>query len=335
MSDLLRFKFKFLNGQGEEEGFLSKKGVFDGRTLRLGSDEVPVEAVLRAQQRFNRLLLEVAAEKGTAGIALAVTSGDAGRIAGALNRRSSARWSELRIKALQEAGKGSTYRSVTCPACTCTVDVTGFARAPQVHCPYCDAIGTIDEPRPAGEAKLRCCEQCNYYAMPRPFTSFYFYFLLVIYGWRYQKKYMCHTCMRSEAWKMLFANLIFVLGVPIAIGQIIRAYKGGDLGARGFVGLDGANSLAKRRQSGAAVERYLRIANDLPAAAGVHFNRGLALVAAEEWSEAASALEASLADCANFAPAAEALLHCYQQSGQTAKADRLKAQWAPDEPSAN
>ena len=85
------------------------------------------------------------------------------------------------------------------------------------------------------------------YARPREFTIMYFDFLLVVYGYRYRKVCRRDTCMRPEAWKMLLGNAPFVLGVPVALGQLWRVYTG-----KGFAGLLG-NAAAGRWPEGSDV----------------------------------------------------------------------------------
>ena len=62
MPETIRFKFKYLDDQGNETGFLSKKGSFDGERLELDSEEIPAVAILRATRRFNRIILALLQE---------------------------------------------------------------------------------------------------------------------------------------------------------------------------------------------------------------------------------------------------------------------------------
>jgi hypothetical protein len=155
----------------------------------------------------------------------------------------------------------------------------------------------------------------------------------VVYGYRYRKVYRCNTCMRPEAWKMLLGNAPFVLGVPVALGQLWRVYTGK---GKSFAGLDAANALARKSQVDAAAQRYEQIEQRLGHCATVRFNHGLSCANLKRWDDAAEQFRAALDDCSNFTPAYQALSHCLQQMGPAGADElrQLREQWddAPEEP---
>ena len=334
--ELARFKFKYLTADGQEAGFLSKKGSFDGATLTLDNTPIPIEAVPRVAKRFNRLVLSILQQNGgVEQLAIAITGGSARKLGALLNRVTSARWAAMRREALTKKGEGHTFKSRQCPWCDATVELTGHDDSPQMFCPYCDSVVTWRADGPVEEADLHACDGCGLYARPREFTIMYFYFLLVVYGYRYRKVYRCDTCMRPEAWKMLLGNAPFVLGVPVALGQLWRVYTGK---GKSFAGLDAANALARRGQVDAAAQRYELIEQRLGHCATVRFNHGLAYANANRWDEAAGQFRAALDDCANFTPGYQALSHSLQQMGPAGAEElrQLREQWddAPEEPGA-
>jgi uncharacterized protein (UPF0212 family) len=336
MSDTIRFKYRELDANGNQAGFLAKKGHIEGDLLTLADTEIPLLAVRKAIRRFDRLVLEImlADQDEPLVVVLAISSGKPERIAQAINLRSSRRWAELRQEALSEQGRGAEFRSQECPACGATVDCSGHPASPQLYCSYCDSILTIADSRPAGEEQMHCCDNCGMYAKPRPFTVFYFYFLLYIWGYRYQRLHLCHTCMRPKAWKMLFGNLLFILGVPVALTQLVRAYATGSVGSPAFAGLDAANALAKRKRIGPAIEKYELIYQRLASgAAGVRYNIGLAEMSRGNWEGAMQAFEAGLAECSNHQRTAQMLAQVYTAAKRPDKLAALKAAWGvQDEP---
>ena len=139
---------------------------------------------------------------------------------------------------------------------------------------------------------------------------------------------MCHSCIRREAWKMLAGNLLFVILVPVAITQLCRAYFGGSARSAAFAGLDAANALAKKGRVEEAGRSFATITDRLPAAAGVHFNHGAAMLNANDVDGAARQFERSLADCSNFGPSLSALYQCYEMQGNAEKLTALKSRLA-------
>lgn len=326
----LQFKFKYLDPGGNEQGFFSKKGHFDGSTLQLDTAAIPANSIVHLDNRENRVVLAVAQKQGDpATILFTVTSGNVNLLKTALGKARSKAWAEVHQKELQEKGRADEFRSANCPHCDATIDLTGHRDSPQVSCDFCNTVGNMDNPNKE-EKQYRLCDECGMYSKPRKFTIFYFYFLLVVYGWSSRTTWRCPACMRGDAWKMLFGNLIFVLGVPVAIVQLIRAYGGADLSAM-YRGLDKANLKARKGDIEGAVADYRRILEVHPHAAGIKYNIGLAFAQQNELKPAAITLNAALNDCCNYRPAATLLAHCYGQLGDEQKLADLKAEWGADD----
>lgn len=332
---MFKFKFKPLNGQGSPTGFFSKKGIFDGETLLLDQIEVPAAHMVAVESRNKHVVIVEAEDiENPTSHLFVLTRGSEDELKQILGVARSAAQAARRQEELQKEGRGHEYREVICPHCDATNDLTGFAESPQTECQFCDTVFGCDDPV-AEEKKYRLCDECARYSKPRHFTIFYFYFLLVVYGWSSRPTWRCPGCMRGEAWKMLAGNLIFVLGVPVAIVQLIRAYGGTDLSSM-YKGLDSANVKARKGQLEAAVGDYRKILDQYPNSAGIKYNVGLAFVEQNRLDAAITTLEAALADCANYEPAANLLAHCYTETGDTEKLAELKNQWgaAEDEPMA-
>jgi hypothetical protein len=332
MGEPIRFKFKHVNNKGEETGLLSKKGSFDGETLILDKTQIPILAVVRARRFSNRLILTLLQEDGSMSQgAIALTGGKTRPLLSAINVATSARWCELRQERLGRQGRQQDFRAAQCPHCQAMIDLTDRPDSPQLYCMYCGSISTHEGTPPADEGRYRQCESCDFYAQPQEFTEFIFYFLVVMYGWSTRKHSMCHSCMRRKAWKNLFANLLFVLGVPVAVWQLFRAYLGGSTLSPAFAGLDKANALAKHGKADRAAEIYDQIEHRLQHCAGVRFNHGFAYLRAGRWDQAVGHLERALADCSNYAPAYGALRLCYERLGRTEDLQSLRAAWGEQE----
>lgn len=341
--DAMDFKFKWVDSQGQETGFFSKKASFDGQTLKLDETAVPVGALTDVDVRSNRLILSTIDKDGQPGFLLiAVTQGSAGKLKQAIGLARSAVWAHLHRTELEKEGRGHEYREANCPHCGATLDLTGFPKTDQVSCDFCHSIGTLPGTKAAGdspaalkaEKEHRLCDECGMYSKPRKFTIFYFYFLLVVYGWTSRETWRCPACMRPEAWKMFFGNLLFVLGVPVALVQLFRAYGGTDVGAL-FPGLDSANLKARKGNLQGAIADYQKILQKRAVSGGVKYNIGLAFLHDNDLDSAARAFEFALRDCANYRPAASALLGCYDQLGEKENMVALKKQWNVEDEAAD
>jgi hypothetical protein len=329
------FKFQWLDDNGNQTGFLSKKGHFDGEMLVLDDVTVPAAVLTQVETRGNRMIVGTIDEDGEPMVcAFAVTKGNAGDLRRELGIARSAVWAKSHREDLEKEGRAGEFRAEKCPNCGAVIDLTGMPESPQVHCQFCDCIGTLDDQgfadqgavRKHWEADYRLCDECGMYSKPRRFTILYLYFLIVVFGYNYRITWRCPGCMRGEAWKMLFGNLIFVFGVPVALVQLFRAYGGADVGAA-LPGLDKANLKARKGDLEGAIASYQSILEKVPTQAGVKYNIGLAILAQNDVQRAAKMFEYALNDCANYAPAARMLGGCYEQLGETEKLAELKRQW--------
>jgi len=330
MAETYRFKYYRVDQDGNTTTTFAYKGEFDGETLKLDNAEVPAEVIGEVETRGKYLFFSAVDEADEVVVlTLQITSGSAAKLRELLGRARSAKWAEAHEQEMIKQGQGHTFRKEICPHCDATINLTNMAVTPQVYCEFCHRVGTLTtalESSQAGEKDYGLCDECGMYSQPRKFTMFYFYFLLVVYGWSSNETYRCPACMRGEAWKMLAGNFLFVLGVPFALLQLFRAYGGTDIGSL-YGGLDKANLLARGKKFENAVEAYQAILKKTPLAAGVKYNIALAFLHNDDTEGASHMLEFVLKDCANYEPAAATLLHCYTSLNETEKLTALKELW--------
>ncbi|REJ71482.1 MAG: hypothetical protein DWQ34_12555 [Planctomycetota bacterium] len=323
----LEFKFHWLNEKGQQTGLLRKKGRFDGTTLVLDDIEVPASVIVHVETRDNRMALSAMTQSGEPATLLLMPT-NTRQLKAALDVSRSGVWAEMHREALEKKGLGRTFRSEECPECGATLILSGMPASPQLYCRFCHTLSTIadDLQPPPGEKQLRLCDECGMFSKPRRFTIFYFYFLLVVWGWWSRSTWRCPACMRGEAWKMLAANFVFVLGIPVALVQLFRSYGGTDL-AGPFRGLDTGNIKARKGDVGGALQQYRAILERVPHCAGLKYNLGLALLQQGDKSRAADAFAAALDECVNYVPAYAVVRPLYEELGETERLAELKAMW--------
>ncbi len=339
MNDLtqqtLAFKFHWLNDQGQPTSMMRKKGHFEGETVTLEEAEIPAAVIVESAVRENKMAITaIAADEQEEYVTMLIQL-PSKKVAEELKKRidlaRSAAWARHHRKALEDKGLGHTFRQEQCPRCTATLILSDMPESPQLYCHFCDSLSTIDPGADpiSQERDLRLCEECGMYTRPQKFTIFYFYFLLVVYGFSSRSTWRCPPCMRGEAWKMLFGNLIFVLGVPTAIWQLARSYGGSSVGGP-FKGLDTGNIKARKGDLAGALESYRTILGKVPVSAGVKYNLGMALLAQGNKEKAADSFELALQDCTNYVPAYGQLCHLLQELGETERLKELAQMWATE-----
>lgn len=330
----LAFKFHWMDEKGRQAGFLRTKGRFDGKTLTLGDAEIPAGVILDVSVRDERMAVSVPTANGQiTGMGLILPSKKTTeKLKTALDVARSSTFAERHREGLIKRGRGRSYRDAVCPNCTATVILSDMPKTPQLFCPFCHTLSFDDRPDlPVEKLRdYRLCDDCGMFSKPRRFTIFYFYFLLVFYGWHSRTTWRCPACMRPDAWKMFFGNLPFVLGLPVAATQLARSY-GGDVVGGPFAGLDAGNRAARAGRFPQAIEKYRAILERHGHAAGVKYNLGLALLKEGDKRRAAETFRLALEDCANYAPAYQQLRGLYEQLGEREKLAELKAQWEEPE----
>ena len=320
----LKFKFKFVNEKGQEEGIFSKKGTVTQESLTLDKDEIPIAAIVKTETKFKRLVFYLAQENGEILPLVLSIPKDCNAVFKQVNSALSFKRAEQRLEELTAQGRADAFQALDCVHCQSVIDLTELPLSPDIYCEYCETIQGRDGVKDKMDAKFHICDQCGYFGQPREFTVFYFYFLLVIYGWRQQQVHMCDTCMRSEAWKMFFGNFIFILGLPFALIQLCRVYFGGSALSKDFKALATANALAKKGKVDKAEKLYQQMLGKAHLPAGLHYNLGLLYARAGRMEYAAQAFKVALQSCVNYWPAIHALLQCYQQLNQLDEAQQLK-----------
>ncbi|MGC1276435.1 MAG: hypothetical protein WBC44_22255 [Planctomycetaceae bacterium] len=183
----LAFKFHWMDEKGRQTGFLRTKGRFDGKTLTLGDAEIPAGVILDVSVRDERMAVSVPMANGQiTGMGLILPSKKTTeKLKTALDVARSSTFAERHREGLVKRGRGRSYRDAVCPNCTATVILSDMPKTPQLFCPFCHTLSFDDRPDlPVEKLRdYRLCDDCGMFSKPRRFTIFYFYFLLVLYGW--------------------------------------------------------------------------------------------------------------------------------------------------------
>lgn len=331
----IEFKFRLLDNNGNETGFFrSQRGEFDGEILRLKETEIPADSIFDVVLRDKFMSVTYADENDDVqGVAFSIYKTDLRELKQSIDISRSDRIAAREKQRLIDAGMAEGFRTQICPHCQATISLNNLPQTPQVYCDFCQTLftndGNLDQNSldRTAEKKHRLCDDCGMYAHPRRFAIFYFYFLFVLYGWSYRKTYRCPGCMRGDAWKMFFVNIFGVLGLPVAITQLIRSYFPRGSGGGKLKGLDNANVLANKGKIEKALDRYESMMEALPLNAGIKYNIGSGLATKGDFAHAEPMYEMSLEDCANYWPSLRGLSACYQIQEKTDQLNQLRLRY--------
>lgn len=332
--DPIRIKYRDVDANGNLKGFLvSRSGQLTQDELRLKDITIGAGRIVGAESRDKRLqiVFNDPASGGATAVVIEVYKPAVLKLERAINRIASDHRLLRRQQELAGQGRANEFRTAVCPNCDATLDLTGHTDTPELFCAYCGAVHNTGV-APKEQARVQVCDACGYYAFPRGITCFYFYFLIFFYGFHYRRKHMCSSCMRTEGWKMLAGNLIFVLGVPVALVQLSRAYFGGAAMSSAYRGIESANAAARKGKVERADAGYHKVVDRLGVSAIARFNEGLAHANANDLEGAARAWEDALVSCSNFAPAAQSLAVALHAQGRDPKQHPLLEPFIDDTP---
>jgi tetratricopeptide (TPR) repeat protein len=231
-----------------------------------------------------------------------------------IDRRASALAAQRHKRELAAADEESRYRVMTCPHCEATIDLSDLERTSYVYCRYCKSIldqsGSIVS---AGDAYCVCSE-CQMFGRVRGYTVFYFYFLLIVYGFSYGRRYLCDTCAVRTAQRALLLNFIFLLGIPSSIYMWVKALTGHEPEMKD---LPRANALARKGKAKEAEAIYRRLLQRLPEHPGLLVNQGIGYLQAGDGQRGVESLNRSLRACSNYQPAMQLLLRLQRMAEES------------------
>ena len=232
----VEFKFRYVR-DGDNQGLMARKGSAGMEGLTLGEDRLPYAHIIDTTTRDKRLLLVVSPQAPLTGDAAKYLNGQvlvlevykvqALELEKIVDRACSIQEATRNKERLLEEGKGELFRTVMCPECKAVVDVSELSETPYVYCRYCESV-LRDRATATSGADYRICDECGFFNRVKGYTQFYFYFLLVVYGFSYKRRHLCDNCVGPIFWKTLLMNLIFILGVPSAIYMKIKSMVGRD-----------------------------------------------------------------------------------------------------------
>jgi hypothetical protein len=303
----ISFKFRYVQN-GYAQGFFARKGSLTAHCLFLDGDSFKYEEIKDTTTRDRRMLLVLSPDAHIApkfsqasggAVVLEISDLPAKTLERHIDRLSSKMAVEKRRMQLTEIGKDSLLRTADCPECQATIDLTDFEPSAYIYCRFCESLFKQRPSMIMQGDRYRTCDECGMFDRILNYNEFYFYFLLVVYGFSYKQRYLCDHCAHHLAVKMLLINLIFVLGVPVAIYNKIKSLRGRDPGLQK---LSQANSLAKKGQYAKAEPIYQQIYQNQVEHPGILMNQGMGHLFGKDADGAISCFHRSLRSCSNYLP---------------------------------
>jgi hypothetical protein len=291
----INFKFRFVS-KGQATGLRSKKGMIAESGLQLGEDLIEYTDIVETIVRDNRLVM---ATDGREPFVIEVYGIKARELEKQIDRISSAQLAKRKKADLELAGDGHKYRTATCPECHATIDLSGYEKSNYIYCRFCECLLDRDGQVVNSGDHYRVCDECGMFDRVKGYTEFYFYFLLLVYGFSSKRRHVCDNCAHKLFLKTFFINLIFILGIIPSIVLKLKSLSGR---ATNFEGLPKANKLATKGKFIEADQQYTAILQAHPEHPGLLYNQAKAHLVGGDAGQGVSLLERSLKSCGNYLP---------------------------------
>jgi len=318
----INFKFKFVKN-GHASGFSSKNAAVSQHNLILNEIPLPYDYIVDTTSRDNRIVLVLAenvqldeklrkeVSQGRT-LILEIYKAKARDVEKYIDRFASTVQVERRKQALIAAGKGDHFRMVTCPHCQAVIDLTDFEKSTFIYCRFCDTIFNKNHEIIADGDLYGICDECGMFDRARGYTYFIFYFLVLFYGFRSERKHLCDSCAIQLSNRAFWINLVFVLGAPPALYMRYKAMQGRE---QAFKTLAKANKLGRDGNYQEADAIYGQILIQYPEHPGILYNQSLAHFKGEDSAGGIRYLQEAAKGCRNYLPALR-FAHRLQQAAK-------------------
>jgi len=320
-SDLI-FKFRYVQG-GQAKGLWGKNGAATGRKLVFGEDSLAYDEILDSTVRDNRLVLAIKPNRPLGKnlskalidgsiVAIEVQKIEAADLERHIDRVSSRSRAEENRQRLIDAGKGPLFLCAACPECQAIIDLSEMIRSKYIYCRFCETVFTQEHKIVTRGTQYRICNECGMFDRVRGYTEFYFYFLLVAYGFSMKRRHVCDNCANGIFRKTLLLNLIFLLGVPSSIYLKVKSLVGRDPNLKQ---LAKANALASKGKCAQATPIFRSMHKKYSNHPGLLMDEGMGYLFGKNLNQAMEQFEQAIDACSNYLPVLQ-LVHRIQNPPQ-------------------
>jgi tetratricopeptide (TPR) repeat protein len=224
----LPFRFRFTNEKGQKLGATPVRGVVDENGIHFEEDLLRFDDVYDILQEKNLLIfvlykgLAVGRTitdhilRGTNTLVIAIPEDVAVHVRSVINKRYTAIQLENTELRMKMEGNLKHFRSVTCPNCEASLDLSYKADTKQIYCKHCEVIFTRYNFILPDTEKYTICPETGYYDRVQDYLDARFYFFGSKGGSEVKfETYHCADAV-AERWlsEVAFKNVWFLFAIP-------------------------------------------------------------------------------------------------------------------------
>ena len=305
----LTFKFRYVIN-AHAQGIFAKKGIVNEQEILLDKERLIYDDIADSTTRDRRIVLTLSPSASLSKkvsekviensyLVLEIYNAKPLEIERFVDRISSKKEVEQKQRQLIAAGQGNLFRSAVCPHCEATIDLSDLNRSSYIYCRFCETVFRETQTAITRGDNYRVCDECQMFDRVKGYTEFYFYFLLVVYGYSYQRRHLCDNCAGNLFVKMLLVNFIFLLGIIPSLCVKIKSMMGRDPELKQ---LARANALARKGKYEKAAGFYEQLHQSYTEHPGLLMNQGIGHLKGNDLAGASTYFKRSLTACSNYLP---------------------------------
>ncbi|WP_027002055.1 hypothetical protein [Hugenholtzia roseola] len=221
------FNFFFLDEKGKRSSFFQKRATLEEKGLFLDGSRLYFEDIYLLEREDNKIVFvlypAITVSKKISdhilpysnSFAIEVERVYAFDIKSRIDHRYTAFRMKIKEKQMEEKGERHNFRTIVCPQCAATVDLSYKPETAYIYCGHCKTIfnKALYERDPE---TYRICPQCEYYNRVQLYTEVDFYWLPKEEAITYSTHHACDSCAQKHFQRTFWKNMLYLVAAPFA-----------------------------------------------------------------------------------------------------------------------
>jgi hypothetical protein len=220
------FGFNFVKRNGKKTGRLRLNGVLDSKGITFDGIRLNYQDFFKVMRQHNRLLFilypAIAFPKAlndfilpdTNSFIVDVAEENVFLLKSHIDQHYSKLSAEAHREKLKAEGKENYFKTVSCPRCDSTIDLSLKKSSPYVFCQYCELVFSKHGKSVMNTDDYKICPECEYFNRVQYFPDAEVYYYRSESAFHFGSKYHCDSCAQADFERQIWRNLPYLLALP-------------------------------------------------------------------------------------------------------------------------
>jgi len=221
------FKFRFLNEEGKPKSTFAQRGIVDEKGVWFSEDAllryVDIYDIIREHNYLVFVLYPAIAAHHTVtdnvlpesnSIVLDVPKDQAFQIKAIMDERFTAKRAKKRFAELEASNQAKHFKTVKCPRCRSTIDLTFKKNTPYAYCDNCELVFNQHRHIMPNTEEHKICPECGYFNRVQYYPNAQMYFYGEEKAFSNEEVFCCDSCADRLFQENIRKNTLFLVGLP-------------------------------------------------------------------------------------------------------------------------